>query len=286
MHSSDTDARALVVSGGGVHGAMMLGSLYRDYPLFFDGQSPLKVAGGTSVGAIIAALMVLGAEPLDVLHRVIEELPIVEYDLMMWVTGPGFGMASQAKLQRVLETFVRNAGYSERVTFRELWDRTGIELVVCASDLTAQTPIYFNPREHGDVEVVEALLASSCVPLLFPYRTCKKHHHVLVDGMLYDNFPVDYVIEYTAKHYASSRFEVSGYTYKNDSSKPTLLPNSALSYLTTLIRTCARPRESAREGPRVRIHTPSAPTTVGLGMGITAGEPLRELFYAGASASA
>ena len=77
-------------------------------------------------------------------------------------------------------------------TFKELADLIGVqdELVICATNITTQTPTYFSVKTTPDVRVANALFASMCIPLLFPPTCINEQYYI--DGGSSDNSPVLY----------------------------------------------------------------------------------------------
>lgn len=173
---------ALVLSGGGVFGAALLGALHCLHIDTFD------VFAGTSIGAIISALLVIGHSPMELLRLIAAEPCLVSTDQ---IDLNRFGVASQNKIKTLLIKL-----FSEKTTdrsFQDIYKTFGKELIIVATNLSRQAPVYFQRHDFPDLSVIDALMMSSCVPMVFPYILFE--NDVYVDGFVTDNFPIKYVSE-------------------------------------------------------------------------------------------
>lgn len=174
---------ALVLSGGGVFGAALLGALHS-----LSSLDPFKVFAGTSVGALICALLVIGYTPLELLRLVMEEqkmIPEQKLDL------DRFGVASQENIRTFVERLFEEK--TKARTFQEIYNEFGKELIVVGTNLSRQKAMYFQKDNFPGMNVIDALMISSCVPMVFPYIVFE--NEVYVDGFVTDNFPIRYVSE-------------------------------------------------------------------------------------------
>lgn len=174
---------ALVLSGGGVYGAALLGALHTLwYELF---PQTLSVVAGTSIGAIIGTLLVMGHAPMDLLH-----VAMRQQEPMMTPDFSGFSVASQDKLRSFVEQLILEK-CPFVPTFTQVYERYKVDLVVTGTNLTDRKAVYFHRHDHPDMSVLDALMISSCVPFIFPYIVYKGA--VYVDGFVTDNLPFRFV---------------------------------------------------------------------------------------------
>lgn len=174
---------ALVLSGGGVFGAALLGALHS-----LSSLDAFKVFAGTSVGALICALLVIGYTPLELLRLVMQEpkfVPEQKLDLNR------FGVASQENIRSFVERLFEEK--TKARTFQEIHNEFGKELIVVGTNLSRQKAVYFQKENFPGMNVIDALMISSCVPMIFPYIVFESE--VYVDGFVTDNFPIRYVSE-------------------------------------------------------------------------------------------
>jgi len=156
----------LVLSGGGARGIAHLGVLKA---LEEHGLKP-DVISGVSSGAIIGALYASGLKPDHVLDVIIKT-KIFRYIRPAWSK---FGFLNIEKLIPIYQL------YMPFKTFEEL----SIPLFISAADMRTGTSVYFS---EGDL--IKAILASSCIPVLFaPMVSGEK---LLVDGGIVNNLPVE-----------------------------------------------------------------------------------------------
>lgn len=172
----------LVVSGGGMKGVASLGAV-----------AALKKAGmlrhvktvvGTSAGALVAAALVSNRASLKTLDRLVAYKADIDLSSILST----FGIDSGRDLERWIGVLLGKA-----YTFREMFDSTGIRLVVCATNVTDRVPVYFSVDTAPDMDVALALRMSCTIPLYF---TAVNHMgKVYVDGAVSDNFPLAWASE-------------------------------------------------------------------------------------------
>lgn len=171
---------ALVLSGGGVFGAALLGALHS-----LPSLDHFKVFAGTSVGALIGALLAIGYTPLELLRLVVLEPCLIAEQLDL----ERFGVASQDNIRAFMERLF--AEKTDARTFQDIYKTLGKELIVVGTNLSRQKAVYFQKKDFPGMNVIDALMISCCVPMMFPYIVFEDE--VYVDGFVTDNFPVQYV---------------------------------------------------------------------------------------------
>lgn len=198
----------LVLEGGGVKGIGLVGALTK---LDAGGFAPCRVAG-TSAGAIIASLVAAGM-PIGDIQRLIESVDYRKFRDegaldRLGLAGKGASL--------VLEQGIYEGDYVRELLASEL-KKLGVEtfgdlklttewakklppeqrykLVVVASDLSGGRLARL-PWDYGrygldpDKQLVaDAVRASISIP--FFYEPVKLNKHVMVDGGLLSNFPID-----------------------------------------------------------------------------------------------
>lgn len=159
----------IALSGGGARGIAHLGVLAA---LEKAGLKP-QVISGVSSGAIIGALYSYGMKPEEILETFIKTR-IFRYIRPAWSR---FGFLNIQKLMAIYKL------YLPVETFEELQNK----LYVSAADIREGKTVFFS---EGDL--VKAILASSCLPVLFaPVEIDNK---LMVDGGVINNLPVEPLI--------------------------------------------------------------------------------------------
>jgi len=169
--------RELVVSSGGARGVLALGAIAELQRAGF--LRDITSYAGTSVGAVIAAGLVLGRSPYSMMS-VTAKHPI-EPDIAPAQFGMDSGKGLVKWIQRVL-------GLRKAITLADLFSKTGLTLTICVCNLTESVPEYWTHETHPDVSLVKALRISCSVPLVFaavPHRG-----KLYVDGAVADVAPV------------------------------------------------------------------------------------------------
>ncbi|MBN7816404.1 patatin-like phospholipase family protein [Algoriphagus pacificus] len=156
----------IALSGGGVRGISHLGVLKG---LNEAGIYPTKVSG-TSAGAIAGAMYCNGYKPEEVLKIIVE----TNYFKFM---RPAISLTGILKMNSVGELFKL---YLKHDDFAQLQ----IPLTVAATDIKKGKVIYFS-----EGELINPILASSCIPGMFDPIVIDKRH--LIDGGVLNNLPVE-----------------------------------------------------------------------------------------------
>jgi predicted acylesterase/phospholipase RssA len=192
----DSDAPdTLVFSGGGPAALAFVGSLR--YLEHTGRMSKVRCMVGSSAGAIVAFLCTLGMGADDIGAWVLERMircGLASFDVEGVLELPTrMGLDDGERVTDSLREILRErCGGRTDVTFMELAKCTGKELVVCAANLSLVRHEFFGVETTPDVSVLLALRMSFGVPILFTpviYKQC-----VYVDGALFNNLPIDWVM--------------------------------------------------------------------------------------------
>jgi len=209
--------RNLVFEGGGVKGVAYIGAMEA---LDRRGTlSGIKRVGGTSAGAINACLFALGFS-IDEQKALLSELPFEKFqdtrfamttdELLVkekrflpewWGSALGFlatlgfswGIHKGSFFESWIEEQVTKKVGKPGASFKEVFERTGIELHVCAANLTTNSVEVFSPKSTPDMSVAKAVRMSMSIPFFFqPVKMKDKagRECVYVDGGVFRNFPI------------------------------------------------------------------------------------------------
>lgn len=170
---NDDQAIGLCLSGGGARGVIHIGLL----KVLEERNIQYSAVSDTSMGAIVAVMAASGMKAEDILDAFI-----------------GLEMGSRVKRWRmVTDAFQKGLNplydrLSEVVGVKDFSDLK-MPCYLTASELRAGEPVIFS---EGDA--LHAALASASIPLIFsPYE---QNDHLFVDGGLFNNFPVDPLIDH------------------------------------------------------------------------------------------
>lgn len=183
--------KSLCLSGGGIRGIEQLGVLYAicdSYPSFMD---ELRCIVGVSVGAMSGFLLVLGISPHEIFSVVAEIGEIIDpFDVK-----PGnlseMGIYDLNHTRKLLENLCVIKTKSKSITFEELQNSSGKELIVVSSNLYTMKPHIFSHTRTPNCNVIDAVLCSCSIPFVF---TRKYHGNDLhCDGALVSNLAIDQI---------------------------------------------------------------------------------------------
>jgi NTE family protein len=165
----------LALSGGGAKGLAHIGVL----KVLEENQIPIHMLSGTSMGGVVAAAYAAGrsADEIEQFARSLRPLDVVQRD------STGYGLLGQEKVAQV----VRNAIGGD-LTF----DQLELPLALTAVDLHTGEEVIIS-----EGSVVEGVLATTAVPIIFPPLQWQNRH--LIDGGLLNPIPFDIVREMGAE---------------------------------------------------------------------------------------
>ncbi len=155
----------LVLSGGGARGFAHLGVLQAldELDIHIDAMA------GTSAGAMACAFYAAGHKPEETL-KLIQSYRIYHWIRILW-RKPGI-----LNMRKIAEMFSEN--------LPESFEKLKLPLTVTATDIVNGELRYFNSGE-----LVPAICASSCIPIMF--EPIKFGGTQFVDGGLLNNFPIE-----------------------------------------------------------------------------------------------
>ncbi len=153
-------------SGGAARGIAHLGVLQALQEL----NIPIKVISGTSSGAIVGAFYAAGFQPKEVLE-------LLKKVNVLRMLRPAFSWHGLMNLEEVEKTIIKYLG---DLNFEDL----KTELIVTTTDINQGTVVYFTSGR-----IIKPLIAACSVPLV--YRPVEYQNHVLLDGGLLNNLPVE-----------------------------------------------------------------------------------------------
>ena len=180
---------AVVFSGGGTKGISFIGAvkyLY-DHNIL---QNITKYVG-SSIGAVIALVCCLQYKPDEIFELVdkleLNKLQQIDIDSIMNITT-NFGIDSGEKFIKLIKIIIKKKTGNETINFIELYNLTGIELIVTGTCLNNSCVEYFNYINTPEMPVFKAVRISTCFPLYF--NSCSLNGKTYVDGALAEYYPV------------------------------------------------------------------------------------------------
>ncbi|GEO06904.1 hypothetical protein AAE02nite_45680 [Adhaeribacter aerolatus] len=200
----------LVLEGGGIRGIAYGGALaeLNDRAMLV----PIQRVGGTSAGAIQAALFAVGYSPEEI-TRITFKTPVQQFtDGRLFFLGGfsrlinQFGWYRGEKFRKWLEERLHQKTGTPHITFEQLHNLhtqgKARDLYVLGTNLTKQEPVVFSYETYPHMKVSDAVRISMSIPLYFRAvfldqagNLVKKPGNrsdvdVMVDGGILANFPI------------------------------------------------------------------------------------------------
>ena len=99
-----------------------------------------------------------------------------------------YGLDSGKNIVNWMETLIIKKGYSKDITFKELYDKSGIHYQVLASNLNKYKHTAFDYKKTPNVKITRAIRMSISIPFIFTIE--KYNGDIHVDGGLINNYPI------------------------------------------------------------------------------------------------
>lgn len=176
----------LVLSGSSIKGITFLGALQYlyDNSLLKD----VKTFVGTSSGAMISFLLIIGYTPVEIFvyictHQILDRMQ--QFNIVAMIQGSG--ATSFNYIHELLEKMtIDKIGYLP--TIEELETRFGKKLICVTHNLTEDKTEYITSETHPKIPCITALHMSANLPLIF--EKFKYGHSFYIDGGISDNFAI------------------------------------------------------------------------------------------------
>ena len=178
--------RILVLSGGGLKGMSHIGVLQAMHD--YDCLKNIDTFAGSSIGSIMATLIILGFSPKDIADLIlfldISKLGKFKIDNIL----NEYGLDNGDKFVLAIKKIFNSMGFAENTTFKNLYDRTKKKLIVTASCINTKSVVYYSVDTNPDMECIMALRMSISIPFYFTPVKYKNYYYV--DGSCIDNYPI------------------------------------------------------------------------------------------------
>jgi NTE family protein len=183
----------LILSGNATNAIVTMGALQYlyDHNLIIN----VKKYIGTSSGAILSLLLIIGYTPLEIKTFLCVEKPLKNLSQMVNISNLlllGKPVLCFEPIKNSIEKLILDKiGFIP--TMLDIRDRFQKTLIVTTYNLTDNCREYISAESHPELSVVHAVRMSSSYPLMFePYRHDQK---LYLDGGIVDNFPIEYLQE-------------------------------------------------------------------------------------------
>ena len=158
-------------------------------------SSKIKRFAGSSIGALFAGLLAA-----DFTAREIWEVQTIinfgdlsnKYDVSnAFNLFKNLGVNSSSSIRKQINAIL-STRISRDETLSGLFEKTGKELVLVSCCLNTEKAVYFHHATHGNIKVIDAIIASMSIPVFFrPLQlSLFNEEYFFVDGAIVDNYPI------------------------------------------------------------------------------------------------
>lgn len=187
-----------VFSGGGVLGISHVGAWARLKELALEGDIEIKpkIIIGTSIGSVVAAVIAAGADA-DWMREKLYKVDLTGFrdqsrcliknitDLIRY-----WGWYRGDVLEEWVEELLVELTGVDNITFKQLYDKTQIHLIVVYLNVDTEETIYANWKNRPGMIISKALRASCAIPVYFR-PLFSDNNNPLVDGGTTNNYPIN-----------------------------------------------------------------------------------------------
>ena len=180
----------IVICGGGPTGLLSYGAAKHLAQQGFWSYDNIETIYGTSIGALIGAMLCLKHEwsTLDdyIIKRPWEK--VVVESLEMFELFSCKGMAKLKLLDDIMQPLLESKDLSLTTTLSEFYAHSGISLNIFTVELNTFSKVQLSHITHPDLPVMDAIKMSACMPILF--QPIIRDKCCYIDGGVITNYPL------------------------------------------------------------------------------------------------
>ena len=179
----------LVVGGGGIKGLSALGAITKlkeleiiNYPEIFC---------GTSAGAMICFLLLIGYSPYDIFTLLyeIDFSSLFNLDLDDIFDNPLVGLSCCNSFICILHSLIIKKKLNVDITFEELYKIYKSKLIITGTCVNDMSLHYFSVDKTPKMSVIKAIQISISMPIVF--KPCVYDDKIWIDGGCLNNYPIE-----------------------------------------------------------------------------------------------
>ena len=181
----------LVLSGGGMHGAMFIGALR--YLYFKNLHKNITHIAGCSIGSFVGLMFAFRLqidEMETIIYKIADDTDICNVPIKNYINIiTEYGICNIEHFIIHLKNFVKYKypNLNDNVTFKDISKIFGINLYMSTTNINSCKNKIFSIENTPDICVFDACCASMCIPLLFKPIRIDDYYY---DGALTNNFPI------------------------------------------------------------------------------------------------
>lgn len=190
IHNNSTNKikkRKLILSGGGIKGIALLGSLK-----YLEEQKILENIDtylGTSVGAIILSLINIGYSISELYKFVLKfdftQMHSFQYHKLI----NSLGINNHDRVDLVLNHLFSNKKIDTNITFKELYELTSKKLMLTTTCINDNKQYILSHETHPNLSVILGIKMSMSIPIMF--SPISYNNNLYIDGGCANTFPIN-----------------------------------------------------------------------------------------------
>jgi hypothetical protein len=188
--------RHLVLSGGGAWGLYTYGILSEAMKYGFVEKANIRTIHCTSVGSILAVMFSLNHEEGVIQDYLIKrpwKTVFRRGSANMFQIYETYGFLTVKVFEDIFEPLFMALELTLELTLQELYNYTGVEIHIYATELNRYKVVDMSYRTHPDWRVCDAVYASCSVPILF--SPILDDVSCYLDGGLLANYPLNHLVK-------------------------------------------------------------------------------------------
>lgn len=179
--------KILVLSGGGIKGISHIGALKALEELGY--LDKFETFAGTSVGALIIGLYVIGYKPDELLEFISKfDLSLMKSINVLNILD-NFGLDCGIKIDYVVRRLIVAKKIDPDITLSDLYDITKKKLIFTTVCLNTVSTEYLSHEDYPNLSFYKAIRMSFAIPWM--YTPVEYNNKLYVDGGCIDHYPID-----------------------------------------------------------------------------------------------
>ncbi len=188
----------LVLEGGGIKGKAFLGAL--EYLYEEKILDNIKGVAASSAGTPYAVAIACKVKP-SIIKEIMQETDFASFkddswgyvlDIARLINQ--YGICKGDALYNWIGDMLKEFAGSDNITFQQLFNKTGVHLVITGTNLNKKRTEYFSHETTPNMEVRLAVRISTSLPLFF--KCVKMNGDLYIDGGVLNNYPIWYFDKY------------------------------------------------------------------------------------------
>lgn len=232
VSSSDVLIKHLVISGGGIAGIIAYSILRESNKSGIWNIDNLKSIYGTSAGAIVAVIIALKYDWVEIDNYIIKRPweNVFKFDIGSVIHSfSSKGILGKKIIEEMLCPLLKGKDLEHNTTMKELYEYSKIDIHIFTTEIHNYKTIDISHTTHPDWKVIDAIYCSACLPIIFmPYL---KDGNCYVDGGITNNYPI-----YQCLDNGANPDEIFGITLPKENHKQIISEESSLfDYLSLIL---------------------------------------------------